>query len=70
MKDRGTCCLPGFGPHFFDIGVSDNCNANTGSDTLSFGNIYTNDTGLDGKTVFTGSEHFQVKEIEVFEISA
>jgi hypothetical protein len=31
---------------------------------------YTNDTGLDEFTFFTGSQWFQVKEIEVFEISA
>jgi uncharacterized coiled-coil protein SlyX len=30
---------------------------------------YVNDTGLGGKTVFTGSEKFTVKEIEVFEIA-
>jgi hypothetical protein len=35
-----------------------------------FGDTYTNDTGLYGKIVFTGSEHFQVEEIEVFEIAA
>jgi hypothetical protein len=42
--------------------------ANSKSNT-SLGNTYTNDTGLDGKTVFTGSEHFHVSEIEVFEIA-
>jgi hypothetical protein len=30
---------------------------------------YTNNTGLDGGTFFTRSGHFQVKEIEVFEIT-
>jgi hypothetical protein len=35
----------------------------------SLGRAYTNDTGLDGKTVFTGSQCFQVREIEVFEIT-
>jgi hypothetical protein len=33
------------------------------------GGAYTNDTGLGGMTVFTGSLHFQVREIEVFEIT-
>jgi hypothetical protein len=33
------------------------------------GDTYTNDTGLDEKVVFAGSEKFQVKEIEVFEIT-
>jgi hypothetical protein len=50
-----------YGPHFWDIGVSDNCNAQTAS--------YTNDTELDEKTFFTGSHKFQVKEIEVIEIT-
>jgi hypothetical protein len=31
--------------------------------------MYTSDTGLDGKIVFTGSKNFQVREIEVFEIT-
>jgi hypothetical protein len=48
--------------------VSDNCNANTSSCT-NLGLAYTNDTGLDGRTVFTGSLYFKVKEIEVFEIT-
>jgi hypothetical protein len=34
-----------------------------------FGRSYANDTGLDGKTFFTGSWHFKVKEIEVFELT-
>jgi hypothetical protein len=59
-----------FGPNFCDIGVYDNCNANTGSYTFRFGTCYTSDTGLDAKTFFTGSKVFQVKEIEVFEMSA
>jgi hypothetical protein len=57
------------GPNFCDITVSDSCNANTSSHTIYFGNNYTNDTGVDGKTFFTGSMCFQVKEIEVFEIT-
>jgi hypothetical protein len=55
-------------PCFSDSGVSDDCNANTWSFTW-LGRVSTNDTGLDGDTVFTGSWHFQVKEIEVFEIT-
>jgi hypothetical protein len=55
----------GLGPG--DIGVSDNCNANTNSSTFRFGCSYLNNTGLDGNTFFTGQLHFQVKEIEVFE---
>jgi hypothetical protein len=60
-----------YGQHFgggADIHVHDNCNANTKSYTC-LGNTYTNDTGLDKYVVFTGSENFQVREIEVFEIT-
>jgi hypothetical protein len=57
------------GPLFgADITVSGNCNANTGSHT-HLGAAYTNDTGLEGNKVFTGSQYFRVKEIEVFEIT-
>jgi hypothetical protein len=44
------------------------CSANTRSGTL-LGHSYINDTGLDEEVVFTGSEKFQVEEIEVFEIT-
>jgi hypothetical protein len=70
MKDEAIGCDSSCGPCFgSDICVHDNGNANTKSFT-SLGYSYTNDTGLHGKTVFTGSEYFQVKEIEVFEITA
>jgi hypothetical protein len=65
--------LPGraiYGPHFHDIFLFNDCNASTANRTSGFGTCYANDTGLDGKTFFTGSEDFQVKEIEVFEIIA
>jgi hypothetical protein len=68
-KDKAIYCGSGFGAHFYDIGVFDNCNTNTNSWTHFFGQTYTNDAGLDGKTFFTGSRDFQVKEIEVFEIT-
>jgi hypothetical protein len=68
-KDRAIWCDSRCGPVFWDIWVSDNCNANTSSWT-ELGRCYTNDTGLDGKTFFTGSQSFRVKEIEVFEMSA
>jgi hypothetical protein len=51
-----------------DILVYDNCNASTHSGSF-FGVTYTNDTGLDKRIVFTGSQYFQVSEIEVFEIT-
>jgi hypothetical protein len=69
-KHEAIFCNPGWGPSFGygDMAVSDNCNTNTRSSTgLSSG--YTNDTGLRASVVFTGSEKFRVKEIEVFEIT-
>jgi hypothetical protein len=68
-KDEANYCWSSWGPDFRDIAVSDNCNANTDSYTSNFGLSYANDTGRDGKTFFTGSEDFIVKEIEVFEIT-
>jgi hypothetical protein len=56
------------GPQFGGMWVHDSCNANKYSGT-NLGIAYTNDTGLDGITVFTGSFRFQVREIEVFEIT-
>jgi hypothetical protein len=68
-KDRAIYGYSERGPDFRHIVVSDNCKANTNSDTYYFGDVYTNDTGLERMTFFTGSESFQVKEIEVFEIT-
>jgi hypothetical protein len=67
-KDRAIRCNSKLGPVFGDIAVSHNCNANTESFTV-LGTAYTNDTGLDGSTVFTGSFRFQMMEIEVLEIT-
>jgi hypothetical protein len=67
-KQRAVCSNSEWGPYFRDVRVSDNCNANTSS-SASLGDVYTNDTGLNEDTVFTGSKNFQVKEIEVFEIT-
>jgi hypothetical protein len=44
-------------PHFHEMNVLDQCNANS------------NEPGLDGRTFFTGSRKFTAKEIEVFEIT-
>jgi hypothetical protein len=68
-KNRAIWCISDYGPGFWDIGVHNNCNANTDSFTRFFGDSYTNDTGLHGETFFTGSMRFQVKEIEVFEMT-
>jgi hypothetical protein len=70
QKDDAIFSISDYGPRFCDISVSDNCAANTRSYTTFFGHKSVNDTGLQGNTFFTGSTNFQVKEIEVFEITA
>jgi hypothetical protein len=68
-KHRAIWCDSEKCPRFgWDISVRDNCSANTSNSTY-LGSTYTNDTGLNPRTVFTGSPGFQVKEIEVFEIT-
>jgi hypothetical protein len=67
--NKAICCDCTSGPRFWDIGVDDQCDRNTRSWTGTFGHHYTNDTGLDGETFFTGSRTFTVKEIEVFEMT-
>jgi hypothetical protein len=68
-KEWAISCYSGRGPIFCGIGVFNDCNTNISSWAYSFGTCYTNDTGLDGKTFFTGSEYFKVKENEVFKIT-
>jgi hypothetical protein len=68
QKHRAIRCNSYWGPCFGEIDVSDNCNANTHS-FASLDSAYTNDTGLKGNKVFTGSYTFRVKEIEVFKIT-
>jgi hypothetical protein len=68
-KYEATYCGPEWGPRFYGIAIQDNCNANTKSFCIGFGCAYTNDTGVYGEIFLTGSENFQVKEIEVFEIT-
>jgi hypothetical protein len=70
-KVRAILCDSQRGPCFHDIAVSDMCNANSDScvDFNGFADSYNNDSRLDAGTVFTGSENFKVKEIEVFEIT-
>jgi hypothetical protein len=60
-------CCQRFG--YDDIFVYNDSNADCDSFT-SLGSSYTNDTGLDGDSVFTGAPNFGVTEIEVFEIAA
>jgi hypothetical protein len=66
-KDNAIICSCNYGPNFSDIGVW-NVSEHSKSWSYRFGFSYTNDTGLNGNTFFTGSGYFQVKEIEVFEI--
>jgi hypothetical protein len=69
MKHEAIWCSAKWGPHFNGgIAVSHLCNENNRSAT-SLGLSYINDTGLDKKIVLAGSYNFQVKEIEVFEIT-
>jgi hypothetical protein len=68
-KHRAIYGYVSTGPNFYDICLRDNCNTNTGNNTYDFGHSYTNDSGLGGITFFTGSRRFQVREIEVFEIT-
>jgi hypothetical protein len=61
--EHAIICNSSSGPCFYDIGI-------TGTDgNAYFGYAYTNDTGVDGYKFFTGSRHFEVNEIEVFEIT-
>jgi hypothetical protein len=70
LKDAIACyCSFDCGPHFCDMGIFDYCNTSTQNWAGRFGFRYTNDTGLDGDTFFTGSARFTVNEIEVFEIT-
>jgi hypothetical protein len=68
-KERALDCRSDKGPIFYSIHVSNYCNKNSYSYTSVFGSSLTNDTELDENTFFTGSANFQVKEIEMFEIT-
>jgi hypothetical protein len=67
-KHQAIYCDSGWGAHFRDIAVSDECNTNTYSYTY-LGTTYNNDTELDGDKFFTGWPNFKVEEIEVIEIT-
>jgi hypothetical protein len=68
-KKAAIYCSSDSGPQLLDIDICNLCNTETRNSTESFGYRCVNDTGLDGKTFFTGSSHFTVKEIEVFELT-
>jgi hypothetical protein len=75
-KNRAINCVSGCGPVFGanlvfcggDLAICDNCDACAGSFS-SLGITYTNDSGYDGATIFSGSSEILVQEIEVFEIT-
>jgi hypothetical protein len=67
-KDHAILCCSRSGPNFGDIYVCDQCNEKAESTTSTFGRSYKNDTKINDDRFFTGSNEFQVKEIEVFEI--
>jgi hypothetical protein len=54
MKHEAIICDSWRGPHFCDIGVSNNYSANTGSFNGDFGGCYAKDTG--GVAFFHGSD--------------
>jgi hypothetical protein len=67
-KQYAIWCPSDRGPQFgypYELFVGDGLMGATDN----FGKVYTNDTGLNGKTFFTGADKFTVKEIEVFEIA-
>jgi hypothetical protein len=64
-------CNSSYGPIFgsgHDINLASGCNGNNSCWT-NLGGSYMNDTGIDGKQVFTGEQCFTVKGIEIFSIS-
>jgi hypothetical protein len=67
-RRNAIACGAAWGPYFCDIGVSDRCNANSDSFADLLGTHYGSNIGSDMMTFLTGSRHFTVQEIEVFEI--
>jgi hypothetical protein len=71
MCCHSTGCLVWIG-HYGAIGILPDCNSNSKSHNDGFGHSsssFVNDTGLDGKTLFTGKSNFRVKELEIFELT-
>jgi hypothetical protein len=68
---RAIFCSEEKGPGFHDILISDNCNSSADSYGYFDGCVdtYSNDTQRGKQTYFGRSDCFQVKEIEVFEIT-
>jgi hypothetical protein len=68
-KGKAIYCDSTRGPCFYGLGVCGDCNTHSRNYVLNWGGCYINDTQLKPNLFFTGSEHFQVKEIEIFEIT-
>jgi hypothetical protein len=68
-KDGAIVCNSDWGATFgsgCDLCIWNHCQVNN---CTFFGSTYANDTGLPGTKVLAGAAHFQVNEIEVFEIT-
>jgi hypothetical protein len=68
MWKHALQCNTLYAPTFNDICVMSGANIHAGSN-IGLGNVYVNDTGVDGALVFNGSPSFYLKEIEVFELT-
>jgi hypothetical protein len=67
-KQFAMICAESLGPGFGNCFVISN-ESNVAKVLMAdFGEVYTNDTGMEGKTLFTGADTFIVNKIEVFEI--
>jgi hypothetical protein len=71
-EERGAaiCCDSARGSHFYDVIAFNDCTANTSNSVFNFGLSGIKDTELDGRMFYMGSKLFQVKEIEMFRITA
>lgn len=63
----GSALGPCFGNFLYDITCCSNSN-NSNNSCTSLGNSYSNTTGLNGRTVFTGEYNFKAKDIEVYQV--
>jgi hypothetical protein len=68
-QKEAVSCSASHCPDFNDIRVFSDADQKSGSSTMNFGCCYTNDTGQNRNSFFTGGLYFRLKEIEVFEIT-
>jgi hypothetical protein len=69
MKDKAIRCNRENGPSFGYITISDRCNQHKENCAFEVGDVYINDSGMNFGNSFISLGRFQVKEIEVFEIT-